>query len=89
MKDEKEMEELIKQAIKQMDFLLADSSVPKNVRTAVSEAKTHLNETGDYIVRVSEAIYSIDSISNDINLPIQARTIVWNILSTLESIKTD
>mgnify|MGYP001626446687 CR=1 FL=1 len=51
-------------------------------------AKQKLGSQADYIIRVSEAIYNLDSVSNDINLPPQARTSIWNILSLLESIKT-
>jgi hypothetical protein len=87
--DDKEVVELIDQIKKQMEFLLNDTSVPKNVRSAIKEARDNLNKQEDYIVRVSSAIYNIDSISNDINLPAQARTAVWNILSMLESIKTE
>lgn len=71
-----------------MDLLLSDTSVPKNVKSAIKEARDNLSKEDEEIVRVSSAIYNIDGISNDINLPAQARTAVWNILSMLESIKT-
>ena len=87
--DDKEAAETIDKIKRQMDFLLGDTSVPKNVKSAIKEARDHLNsEKEDYIVKVSSAIYNIDAISNDINLPAQARTSVWSILSMLESIKT-
>ncbi len=87
--DDKEATETIDKIKRQMDFLLGDTSVPKNVKSAIKEARDHLNsEKEDYIVKVSSAIYNIDAISNDINLPAQARTSVWSILSMLESIKT-
>ncbi len=87
--DDKEAAETIDKIKRQMDFLLGDTSVPKNVKSAIKEARDHLNsEKDDNIVKVSSAIYSIDAISNDINLPAQARTSVWSILSMLESIKT-
>jgi hypothetical protein len=86
-KDDKRMAELISQITKSMDLLISDTSVPKNVRGAVSEARTKLNATGDYTVRISSAIYNIDAVSSDINLPPQARTVIWNILSMLESVK--
>lgn len=89
MKDEKELIEAIAQITRQMEMLMNDTSVPRNVRSAISEAKGKLNTKEDYIVRISGAIYSIDAVSNDINLPPQARTAVWNILSMLESIRTD
>ncbi len=85
--DEKRASELIAQITKQMDSVTSDTAVPKNVRAAVTEAKEKLNAPGDYVVRIAGAIYSIDNVSNDINLPPQARTTIWSILSALESIK--
>ncbi len=80
-------EQRIDQINLQLDMLINDMSVPKNVRNAVVQAKDKLNVAGEYSVRVSSAIYSLDSVSNDVNLPFQARTIIWNVLSMLESIK--
>ncbi len=88
MQDDKKVAELIDQIIKRMDMLISDTSVPKNVRGAISQAKTNLSSNQEYIVRVSSAIYNLDVVSNDVNLPAQARTAIWNILSMLESIKT-
>lgn len=85
--EEEKVVEIIKQINMHIDMLANDTSVPKNVRTAINEAKNKLNAEGAYTIRIAGAIYSIDSISNDINLPTQARTVVWNILSLLESIK--
>ena len=86
--DEKEISETIERIIKQMELLVNDFSVPKNVRSAISDAKARLSTKEAYIVRISSAIYSLDAVSGDINLPPQARTGIWNILSMLESIKT-
>lgn len=87
MPDENKIAEMIIQITARMDQLISDTSVPKNVRTAISEARAKLNNSGDYTVRVSTAIYNIDGVSNDINLPPQARTSLWSILSMLEAIK--
>ena len=87
--DDEEIAKTVTEIIKRMEMLVSDTSVPKNVRTAITEAKGHLATNENYTVRISSAIYSIDAISNDINLPPQARTAVWGILSMLESIKTN
>lgn len=87
MAEEKDLAETIEHIIKQMELLTNDMSVPKNVRSAIAEAKERLSTNEAYIVRVSSAIYSLDAVSGDINLPPQARTAIWNILSMLESIK--
>ena len=68
---------------------IEDTSIPRNIRRAAEEAKnTLLNEKEDLGVRVSSAIYILEEISNDRNLPLHARTIIWNISSELETIKT-
>ncbi len=87
MADEKKVAEMIVQITAKMDQLISDTSVPKNVRTAIGEARTKLNNSGDYTIRISTAIYNIDGVSNDINLPSQARTALWSILSMLEAVK--
>ena len=38
-------------------------------------------------VRVSEVIARLDEISNDPNIPVHARTLIWEILSKLEAVK--
>jgi len=88
MADEKILAEKVEQIVKQMEMLVSDMSVPKNVRSAITDAKTRLSTNESYVVRISSAIYSLDSVSGDINLPPQARTAIWSILSMLESIKT-
>jgi uncharacterized protein (UPF0147 family) len=83
-----EFDAKIVQIKQQIDMLLNDNSVPRNVKNALSEARKALDQPeAGYSVRSSAATYKIDEISNDINLPPYARTVIWNLLSTLESIK--
>jgi len=84
-----EQEEKIKQICEVLNQVIEDTSIPRNIRRAAEEAKnTLLNEKEDLGVRVSSAIYILEEISNDRNLPLHARTIIWNISSELETIKT-
>ncbi|HEQ78591.1 MAG TPA: hypothetical protein ENI78_03090, partial [Euryarchaeota archaeon] len=46
-----------------------------------------LNKSKDIGVRVSSAIYILEEISNDRNLPLHARTLIWNVSSELETVK--
>ncbi len=88
MGNNKEFDEIIAQVKQQIDSLLNDNSVPRNVKTSLGEAKTALeHEENAYSVRAGTATYKVDEVSNDINLPPYARTVVWNILSLLEGIK--
>jgi len=65
-----------------------DNSVPRNIRRAAGEAKNALlNKDNDAMVRASSAISILDEISNDPNMPVHTRTMIWNAISVLETIK--
>jgi uncharacterized protein (UPF0147 family) len=69
-----------------MGVVLEDNAVPRNIRSAVAEAqKVILSATED--VAFSRAIYLLDDVSNDINLPTHSRTDLWTIISELEALK--
>lgn len=69
------------------DELVDDRGIPKNIREAVVQARTNLNCCDfEVSVRVDKAIEILDDISNDINLPVFARTQIWSIISMLESL---
>jgi len=82
-------EEKIRQITEVLDQLIEDTSVPKNIRRAAEEAKGNLlDKSKDLGVRVSSANYILEDISNDRNLPLHARTIIWNVSGELETIET-
>ena len=72
-----------------MESLTDDTTIPRNIRRAVQEAKDKIAEEGDIGVNVTTAIYTLDDISNDINMPFHARTNIWSIVSELEALKTE
>jgi uncharacterized protein (UPF0147 family) len=70
---------------KLLDEINADRTVPRNVRTMVGEAKQSLSDKKmDNAVRINNAIYILDEVSNDPNIPVYTRTQIWNIVSLLE-----
>lgn len=77
----------IKEIVNFMDDLLDDISVPKNIKKAITDARNKLLTNDDPILRASSAIYYLESVSEDINLPMHARTQIWQIVSVLETIK--
>ena len=82
------MKEKVKQVASVLGRIVDDSSVPRNIRRSAEEARTLLlNEDEDLGLRVSSAIYLLEEISNDRNLPIHTRTVVWNVASELETIR--
>ena len=75
------------QITEMLDNLVNDNSVPKNIRKALADAEQRLEGDEDNNVKVSAAIYLIESITEDINMPSHARTQIWAIISALESAK--
>lgn len=71
-----------------MGELSDDNTVPRNIRKAVNDAREKLRDrAAEPVVRASSAIYILDEISNDINMPMHARTEIWNVISVLSKIK--
>ena len=82
------VEPKVAEVIELIDMVGEDTSVPKNIRRALSEAKERLKGADELSTKVSAAVYAIEAVSEDINMPMHARTQIWTILSALESIKT-
>ena len=77
----------IKQATDAMDILAEDTSVPKNIRRGAQEARARVLDTKDALdVRAASAINILDDLANDANIPLHARTQIWQIISQLEQI---
>jgi uncharacterized protein len=70
-----------------IEEVVEDSSVPKNIRKALSDAKERLRTDDEQVVKVSAAIYSLESVAEDVNMPPHARMQIWSIMSELESLK--
>ena len=78
-------EGILKQSIEILAHIVGDDSVPRNIRRAADEAKTRLlNREDSDTVRAAYAISILDDISNDPNMPLHTRTLIWNVVSQLE-----
>lgn len=70
-----------------LDMLLEDTSVPRNIRRTSEEIKALLTDDGSPMdVRKSRALNHLDDMANDPNIPLHGRTLVWNIMSQLETL---
>jgi uncharacterized protein (UPF0147 family) len=88
MRRSKKVEEKIAEIINFIDLLTKDTSIPRNVRKGLEDAKASLqNVNEDPTVRISNAVYAIQEVSNDVNLPLHARTQIWQVLGMLEKVK--
>lgn len=62
-----------------------DNTVPKNVKTKLTEIEAMLNSDGEKSMNVNKAIDILVDITDDVNLQAYVRTRLLNIVSMLES----
>ena len=68
--------------------LADDASVPRNVRRGAVSAREELSKRRVALdVRIASAVYVLDDLANDPNLPTHGRTAIWTIISNLESLQ--
>ena len=73
-----------------MEPLLEDNAIPRNIRKKISESRERLvNANENHDVAIATAIYLLEEISNDINMPGHARTDIYTIISELEKVKEE
>jgi uncharacterized protein (UPF0147 family) len=77
----------LKEISEMVGELANDTGIPKNIRRALTEAKVRLDSDEENSVKISAAIYIIEGITEDINMPAHARTQIWAVISALESHK--
>ena len=81
-------EERLRQVMEVLDQIAEDTSVPRNIRRGASEAKARLTKKDEALdLRVTSAIMIMDDLANDPNIPLHGRTLIWNIISQLETVK--
>ncbi|HEC95875.1 MAG TPA: hypothetical protein ENI50_02510 [Euryarchaeota archaeon] len=70
------------------NYIVQDTTVPRNIRKAASDAIKFLKEKDkENKVKAYSAIEVLDGVSNDPNMPMHARTIIWEVLSELEKVE--
>jgi uncharacterized protein len=73
--------------IKILDEVVNDRTVPKNIRGAAESSKNILNSNDAMELKISTVIHTLDEIINDPNMPMYARTKIWNVVSMLEQVR--
>lgn len=83
-------EDIIKQCIAILGQIIEDGSVPRNIRRAADGARTVLfNTSTPPGIRAASAMSILNEVSNDLNIPLHARTLIWSIASQLERVSID
>jgi hypothetical protein len=73
-----------------LDLVVNDRTVPKNIRKAAEDSKNILNDKNQTMeLRISTAIHILDETINDPNMPMYARTKIWNAVSLLEEMRRE
>jgi len=83
-------EQTIDICIQMLSAIIDDGTIPRNIRRVADETRTILqNQDRQLGLRAAEAISKIDEISSDPNMPGHARTLVWELVSQLETVPLD
>ncbi|PKL61867.1 MAG: hypothetical protein CVV31_09000 [Methanomicrobiales archaeon HGW-Methanomicrobiales-2] len=83
-------DETIRICIQMLQNISEDSTIPRNIRRVADATKTVLQDESRTIgLRAATAISMIDEISNDPNMPVHARTRIWELVSQLETVPLD
>ncbi len=70
-----------------LENMLNDRGVPKNVKESIDEGLSVLRKPDAGSVQVAEAASILDEVSNDPNLSVYGRTVLWDAISKLEVLK--
>ncbi len=83
-----EIDTKLKQIMDVLDQIAEDTSIPRNIRRGAADAKARLTKKDEALdLRVTSAIMLMDDLANDPNIPLHGRTLIWNIISQLETVK--
>ncbi len=77
----------MEEVISLLEGVLTDRGVPRNVKENIEEGLTTLKKPNANSVQIAEATSILDDVSNDPNLSVYGRTVLWNAISKLEALK--
>jgi len=78
----------LERVVEALTQLADDALVPRNVRRGAQAAKDALAKPRSALdMRIANAVYVLDDLANDPNLPTHGRTAIWAIISSLESLQ--
>jgi uncharacterized protein (UPF0147 family) len=76
------------QALNVLQKIAEDNGVPRNIRRSATDAmKVLQGKTYTSAVKASNAISILEECGQDPNMPLFARTAIWQAISVLEQIK--
>jgi uncharacterized protein (UPF0147 family) len=83
-------DDTITTCIQMLQHIMEDGTIPRNIRRVADQTRGVLQDNSKSIsLRAATAISMIDEISNDPNMPVHARTRIWELVSQLETVPLD
>jgi len=80
----------VKSLVEALDQLAGDDSVPRNIRRGATDAKERLSRMKDALdMRLASAIFILEELANDPNIPMHGRTSVLQLLAGMENTRKD
>lgn len=80
----------LQNCIQMLQRIQEDSTIPRNIRRVADETRKVLQDTSQPLgMRAATGISIIDEVSNDPNMPVHARTRIWELVSQLETVPLD
>lgn len=78
---------VFKQCVEGLERIMSDDAVPRNIRRSAESVKTILLDKNiNEAIKAASAISILDELSNDPNIPLHTRTLIWNVASQLETV---
>ncbi len=83
-------EQVIEECKQKLEYIANDNSVPRNIRRSATDILETLSKNDEPLfLRTSASISILEDISNDPNIPVHTRTLIWDVASQLETIPVD
>ena len=89
MTDQNQSEQEIQAVIQNLQELIEDGSMPRNVKNHFEHMIKILQSHEEVSVRINKVLNELDEVSDDTNIEAYTRTQIWGLASMLESIDTD
>ena len=83
-------EEIVKKCTEMLGDMTRDVTVPRNVRKRMNKLQDNLlNGDAPLAERATSAIYELEELANNQNVTSHTRTLVWNLMSQLETVSVE
>lgn len=77
----------LREAVQLLSQIEQDYTVPKNIRLRIKTTISVLSDEKDMAIKIDKSLQELDDVSDDPNVPSYTRTLIWNVVSLLESRK--